>query len=195
MLSLNRAFSAPIKLASNLTDNDLLFLMAHDSDSFNRWEAGQTMRPQADHGGNAGAGPGGGRCPTRRACRRPWRLARRPELEPAFVALLLSPPGKATLPARSAAMSTRSACIGRANAPKRERAILGAAARGVAARLSPIATYSPDPLNARAAGAAPWRSRAAGVRGRCRRGGDRWRSSILRRAAQHDRSRRGACRC
>ena len=40
--SVLRSFSAPVKLTSDLTDNDLLFLMAHDSDGFNRWDAGQT---------------------------------------------------------------------------------------------------------------------------------------------------------
>jgi aminopeptidase N len=40
--SLLRNFSAPVRLASDLTDDDLLFLMAHDSDGFNRWDAGQT---------------------------------------------------------------------------------------------------------------------------------------------------------
>ncbi len=40
--SLFRHFSAPVKLYSDLTEDDLLFLMAHDSDGFNRWDAGQT---------------------------------------------------------------------------------------------------------------------------------------------------------
>jgi aminopeptidase N len=40
--SLLRGFSAPVKLATDLSDDDLLFLMAHDSDGFNRWDAGQT---------------------------------------------------------------------------------------------------------------------------------------------------------
>ena len=40
--SLLRGFSAPVKLTSDLTDDDLLFLLAHDSDGFNRWDAGQT---------------------------------------------------------------------------------------------------------------------------------------------------------
>ena len=43
VLSLNRGFSAPIKLEANLTAADELFLMGHDGDSFNRWEAGQTL--------------------------------------------------------------------------------------------------------------------------------------------------------
>ena len=41
--SLNRDFSAPIKLISDLSFSDQLFLMAHDSDSFNRFEATQVV--------------------------------------------------------------------------------------------------------------------------------------------------------
>ncbi|KAM0069920.1 putative cytosol alanyl aminopeptidase [Helianthus debilis subsp. tardiflorus] len=41
--SLLRGYSAPIRLHSDLTDNDLFFLLAHDSDEFNRWEAGQIL--------------------------------------------------------------------------------------------------------------------------------------------------------
>lgn len=41
--SLNRDFSAPVKLTSDLTFDDQLFLMAHDSDSFNRFEAAQVV--------------------------------------------------------------------------------------------------------------------------------------------------------
>ena len=40
-LSLNRGFSAPVNLTSNGSAADELFLMGHDRDSFNRWEAGQ----------------------------------------------------------------------------------------------------------------------------------------------------------
>ncbi|KAL8112485.1 hypothetical protein AgCh_019987 [Apium graveolens] len=41
--SLLRGYSAPIRLDSDLTDSDLFFLLAHDSDEFNRWEAGQIL--------------------------------------------------------------------------------------------------------------------------------------------------------
>ncbi|XP_030480896.1 puromycin-sensitive aminopeptidase [Cannabis sativa] len=41
--SLLRGYSAPIRLESDLTDSDLSFLLAHDSDEFNRWEAGQVL--------------------------------------------------------------------------------------------------------------------------------------------------------
>ncbi|KAG6526404.1 hypothetical protein ZIOFF_016388 [Zingiber officinale] len=41
--SLLRCYSAPVRLDSDLTDSDLFFLLAHDSDEFNRWEAGQVL--------------------------------------------------------------------------------------------------------------------------------------------------------
>ncbi len=45
--SILRNFSAPVKLTTDLTDADLRFLMIHDSDGFNRWEAGQTYALRA----------------------------------------------------------------------------------------------------------------------------------------------------
>lgn len=44
--SLFRGFSAPIRLKTSQSREDLAFLMAHDSDGFNRWEAGQTLAQQ-----------------------------------------------------------------------------------------------------------------------------------------------------
>jgi aminopeptidase N len=41
--SLLRGFPAPVKLRFAYSDDDLLFLMAHDSDGFNRWDAAQTL--------------------------------------------------------------------------------------------------------------------------------------------------------
>ncbi len=41
--SLLRGFSAPVELEYHYTDHELAFLMAHDSDPFNRWEAGQRL--------------------------------------------------------------------------------------------------------------------------------------------------------
>jgi len=43
ILSLNRGFSAPIILKETKTSDEQQFLMAHDSDTFNRWEAGQSI--------------------------------------------------------------------------------------------------------------------------------------------------------
>lgn len=41
--SLLRGYSAPIRLDSDLTDDDLFFLLAHDSDEFNRFCISYTL--------------------------------------------------------------------------------------------------------------------------------------------------------
>ena len=41
--SVFRQFSAPIKLATDFSNSDLAFLMAHEQDDFNRWDAAQTL--------------------------------------------------------------------------------------------------------------------------------------------------------
>jgi aminopeptidase N len=43
VVSVNRGFSAPVKLTASLRDGDLAFLAAHDTDPFNRWQAMQTL--------------------------------------------------------------------------------------------------------------------------------------------------------
>lgn len=43
LISLNRGFTSPVKIQSQQTNDDLAFIFAHDSDEFNRWEAGQTL--------------------------------------------------------------------------------------------------------------------------------------------------------
>jgi aminopeptidase N len=44
--SLLRNFSAPVKLQYPYTDDDLIFLMANDTDGFNSWDAGQRLASQ-----------------------------------------------------------------------------------------------------------------------------------------------------
>ena len=41
--SLLRGFSAPVKMHFDYSDRELMFLMARDTDSFNRWDAAQTL--------------------------------------------------------------------------------------------------------------------------------------------------------
>lgn len=43
-LSLLRGFSAPVTLNASMADDELLFLMRHDSDLFNRWQAAQSCQ-------------------------------------------------------------------------------------------------------------------------------------------------------
>ena len=45
VLSVLRGFSAPVKLeVDGQTEEDLVFLLGHDTDSFSKWEAGQTLQ-------------------------------------------------------------------------------------------------------------------------------------------------------
>ncbi|MFA7276001.1 MAG: aminopeptidase N [Pseudobdellovibrionaceae bacterium] len=41
--SILRNFSAPVRLSTDLSEDDLRFLMVHDTDGFNRWESAQTL--------------------------------------------------------------------------------------------------------------------------------------------------------
>ncbi len=94
ILSINRGFSAPIKLVNGLSADDLAFLAAHDSDPFNRWQAVQTisMRLLVDNVAALRAG---------RKMRIDDQLIGAlasiisdAALEPAFIALALIPPGE-----------------------------------------------------------------------------------------------------
>jgi aminopeptidase N len=96
-LSINRGFSAPVKLTANLSADDLRRLAAHDSDPFNRWQAVQTLAtrlllrnvalvrtgqpPQGDAGLIAALAA----------------ILDDARLEPAFVALVLTMPSEADI--------------------------------------------------------------------------------------------------
>ena len=94
MLSINRGFSAPIKLTTDHTIADYAFLAAHDSDPFNRWQALQTISMMLLTTNVLGT------C----AAKKPVEYAPLVDayaavladknLEPAFVALALTPPGE-----------------------------------------------------------------------------------------------------
>ena len=94
VLSLNRGFSAPVRLNANLSNRELLFLIAHDSDSFNRWEAAQTIGRQLII-----------QCMQRIAAGRPAaaptafaealrQALREPSLDTQFLSLMLTLPGE-----------------------------------------------------------------------------------------------------
>jgi aminopeptidase N len=95
--SLNRGFSAPVKLAVPIEPNDLRFLAAHDSDQFNRWQAVQTLAMTLLKSNvtalRAGAPPrdDDGLMAALDAVLDDARL------EPAFIALMLSPPSDADI--------------------------------------------------------------------------------------------------
>jgi aminopeptidase N len=95
--SLNRGFSAPIKLVANLSADDLRFLAAHDGDLFNRWQALQTLasRLLVDNTAARRAGTGERRDPG--LTNALAAILADGTLEPAYVALMLTLPGEADI--------------------------------------------------------------------------------------------------
>ena len=89
--SLLRGFSAPVRLDDGLSDLERVVLLAHDSDPYNRWEAGQRlMLARLLRAVNNGAPP-----VLDEALARALRgLQRDPALDPAFKELALVAPGE-----------------------------------------------------------------------------------------------------
>jgi aminopeptidase N len=89
VLSLNRGFSAPVKVNMAAKAADGLFLMRHDSDSFNRWEAGQRLGRELIFAAMKGEATGLGAYATAL-----YEAVMDEALEPAFRALLLQLPSE-----------------------------------------------------------------------------------------------------
>ncbi|MEO8835437.1 MAG: aminopeptidase N [Caldimonas sp.] len=92
VLSLLRGFSAPVTLGDGLADADLLVLLRHDSDPFNRWEAGQRL---AMNRLLAAVRADGEPAPLDDEFASAMRdVLRHPELDPAFKHLVLTLPSE-----------------------------------------------------------------------------------------------------
>jgi aminopeptidase N len=148
-LSINRNFSAPIKLTANLTADDLRLLATHDRDPFNRWQAVQTLGSMHLVGNVARL-----------------RTGQEPELdeglldalaavladaslEPAFIAEVLTPPGEADI-AREIGRDVDPDAIFRARTALRTLMglHLSAALTATYQRLANSEPYSPDAVSA-----------------------------------------------
>ena len=145
VLSLNRGFSAPIKLEANLSMADELFLMGHDGDSFNRWEAGQRVGRNlvlaAYHGTATEAGVAAYAAALR-------RIITDPAVDDAFKALMLALPSESEIAAAIGAdVDTDQVHVAR-------NGLRAAIARALAAELDAIwqrtretGAYRPDPAS------------------------------------------------
>jgi aminopeptidase N len=91
VLSLNRGFSAPIKLTANISDDDLGFLAAHDSDPFSRWQSVYALAMRIL------TVQGGGKIAPEHLYRAYETILADTRLEPAFVAQALALPGEADI--------------------------------------------------------------------------------------------------
>ena len=92
--SINRGFSAPIKLALPMAANDLRFLAAHDRDPFNRWQAVQTLAMSLLTENVAAARKNASLREDDGLAAALGAILADPALEPAFVALTLTPPSE-----------------------------------------------------------------------------------------------------
>jgi aminopeptidase N len=95
--SLNRGFSAPVKLAVPIEPGDLRFLAAHDSDPFNRWQAVQTLAMTSLKANAAALRSGAPPTVDDGLIAALGAVLDDPALEPAFIALTLSPPSEADI--------------------------------------------------------------------------------------------------
>ncbi|MCJ8144292.1 aminopeptidase N [Ancylobacter sp. A5.8] len=143
--SLNRGFSAPVKLVTDLSTQDLIFLARHDADPFNRFDAAQTLALGVlVDAARAGATPDA--APLVEAL---GAVLADPALDPAFIAQALSVPSEGDV-AREIARDVDPDAIHAARLALR-RAIGSALAEPLAGAFERFAVpgpYSPDAASA-----------------------------------------------
>jgi aminopeptidase N len=147
--SLLRGFSAPVRLAADTTPDDLLFLLRADSDSFNRWQAAQTLATRALVEGATAVAQGG------RATIDPALIdaladnAEDERLEPAFRAQVLLLPSEADI-ARDIGRNVDPDALSAARTSIRAAIAdrVGARLAALVDRLSTSGAYSPDASSA-----------------------------------------------
>ena len=92
--SINRGFSAPIKLALPIEPSELRFLAAHDRDPFNRWQAVQTLAMSILTDNVAAVRNYASTREDDGLSHALSAILADPALEPAFIALTLTPPSE-----------------------------------------------------------------------------------------------------
>jgi aminopeptidase N len=149
VLSINRGFSAPIKLAANLGADDQRLIAARDSDPFNRWQAVQTLGIMLLVGNVARLRAGRDLEADEGLLDALAAILAEPKLEPAFVAEALTPPSEADV-AREIGRDVDPDAIFRARAGLRTLIglHLNAALTAAYNSLTVTGPYSPDPVSA-----------------------------------------------
>jgi len=146
--SLLRNFSAPVELDFEYSDNELALLAAHDSDAFNRWEAGQRLALRVLLGGvadiQAERTPYFGTAIVE-ACRRVLADA---ATDPAFAAEALGLPGAAYLAEQMGEVDPEAILAARTALRRHLGASLQREFEAAYAAHAPASPYSPDPVSA-----------------------------------------------
>jgi aminopeptidase N len=149
VLSLNRAFSAPVKVTSNVSAEDLKFLAAHDSDPFNRWQSVQSLANALLVDNVAALRDGGTVREDEGLIGALGAIMADEALEPAFVALMLAMPSEADI-ARDIGRDVDPDAIFAARSRLRTTigSRLGPALRETYRRMQDDGPYSPDAASA-----------------------------------------------
>jgi aminopeptidase N len=149
VLSINRGFSAPIKLSANIGADDQRLIAARDTDPFNRWQAVQTLATTLLVGNVARLRAGGEPEADDGLLHALAAIVADQELEPAFVAEALIPPSETDI-AREIGRDVDPDAIFRARAGLRTLIglHLNAALTAAYTRLSATGPYSPDAASA-----------------------------------------------
>ena len=160
VLSILRDFSAPVLLQQTVSEAELTHLMAHDSDAFNRWEAGQRLASdiilrgaEALHAGQALPPVPAGFIA---ACAKVLAAA---DSDPAFAAEALSLPSESTLAERMQQVDPDALHAARCHFRQQLALALQPAWRDCLRRHASSGPYSPD---AAAAGRRALRNLALG---------------------------------
>ena len=146
--SLLRDFSAPVQLEFEQTDFELAHLMAHDSDAFNRWEAGQRLATRVLLAGIAASGAGTDWIPESfvAACGRVFDDGLRGD--PALAAEALNLPAEAVLAeavvAQGGTIDPEAIHAARVNLRRHLAARLRDPFEAAWTALAPSAAYAPD---------------------------------------------------
>ncbi|WP_305073688.1 aminopeptidase N [Propionivibrio sp.] len=145
--SLLRNFSAPVVLDYPYSDADLAHLLAHDSDPFNRWEAGQRLfgrlilanAQRISEGATAD-------CPA--SVIDAARKVLLGDSDPAFIAEALTLPGEATLAEQMEVVDPEALFLARSGLARTLAVALEADFRTLYTRLAPVGDYRAETAEA-----------------------------------------------
>lgn len=147
--SLNRGFSAPIKLSSNLSDEDFLFLAGHDSDPFNRFDAAYTLAMRHLIAGTAAFQAGTKPASPDALIAALAKTLDDERLDPAFVAQVIAVPSESDIANEIGADIDPDAILAARQSLRRSLgAAIGGRCEAIFSRLASAEPYSPDAASA-----------------------------------------------
>ncbi|MEO8524347.1 MAG: aminopeptidase N, partial [Caldimonas sp.] len=145
VLSLLRGFSAPVCLVDGLGDADLIVLLGHDSDPFNRWEAGQRLAMNRLLGAVKGDVDAPLDAPFIESMR---EMLRNPALDPAFKELVLTLPSETYIAEQLASVDPQRIHAARESMKQQLATALIADWQWAFDAHQVVGGYSPDPVSA-----------------------------------------------